>query len=238
MTDLDQSAAQLVPRLIEACRSRATAAFDRDLAELPAEQFEERGRALVVELIRDHVERWRSDQSDLLEAGLATIQQRVTAELDAQITELRDAARELLDVTLTTQPDTQLLQPSQGFWYAFDRPVALEVPLAATVRRLAPGRKHRAAARVLDEIADLTDRQVGRARADLQQRLRESLHLLLATLKREHNTTLRRVQDAMDDVVTLSAASSAEHETRRSELAARVMALRAVLDDLHAPVPR
>jgi small GTP-binding protein len=229
---LDQSAAQLVPRLIEACRARATAALDGDLAGLPAEQLEERGRAIVVDLIRDQVDRWRAEQADFLETGLTTIQQRVTADLDAQIGELRDAARELLDITLTVQPDTQLLQASQRFWYAFDRPIVLEVPLAATVRRFAPGRAQRAKTRVLDEIPDLADRQVGRARADLQHRLRESIHTLLATLTKEHQNALGRVQTAMADAMTLSTASSSEHQARQGELAVRVTALRNVLDEL------
>jgi GTPase SAR1 family protein len=229
---LDQSAGQLVEQVVEDCRDRARAAFDGELAGRPPEQLEERGRAIVVELIRTRVERWRFDQADLLGAGLATIQQRVTTELDGQIAELRDAARELLDLTLAVRPDTQLLRPSQRFWYAFDRPIALDVPLAATVRRFAPGRTHRAVARVIDEIPELTDRQVGRARADLQQRLRDSVHALLATLSIEHQNTLRRVQDAMADAVRLATETSSKHETRQAELTARVSALRAVLGDL------
>ena len=86
--------------------------------------------------------------------------------------------------------------------------------------------------RVLDEIPDLADRQVGRARADVQQRLRESIHIVLATLHREHQQTLQRMQTAMADAAALSTATSTEYQSRRDELDARVRALRTVLAEL------
>jgi small GTP-binding protein len=227
---LDQSAAQLSARLIETGRARATAAFE--LADLPPEQVEERARAIVVDLIRDEVDRWRSGQAEMLEQGLNTIGERVTADLERQVAELRAAARDLLDITLSWQADTQLLRPSNRFWYAFDRPVGLEPPLAGTVRRIGPGRSRRAIARVLDEIPELADRQVGRARADLQQRLRESIHTVLATLYLEHQQTLQRVQAAMAEATALSAATSNEYRARRDELGSRIRTLRAVLAEL------
>jgi small GTP-binding protein len=229
---LDMSATELVPTLVTACRERAQAAFANDLADLPSDQLEEHGRVLVVDLIRDRVDRWRTEQADVLEASLAGLRERVVADVEAQIAELRQAARDLLDVTLSVQADAQLLRPSQRFWYAFDRPAAVELPLAATVRRLAPGRARRAISRVFDEIPDLADRQAGRARSDLAQRLRDSTHALAAALKTELQDTVGRVHAATAEAVALSMSARSERDARRSELTARMTTLRSVLEDL------
>jgi hypothetical protein len=86
---------------------------------------------------------------------------------ERQLTDLRDAARELLDLDLTAQAQVQRLADSRGFWYMFERTPSVELPFAATARRLAPGRTRRVRERLLEELPSLVDRQVGRARADL-----------------------------------------------------------------------
>lgn len=118
---------------------------------------------MVITLIKDHVDPWRDTQARTLEAGLETICDRVGEDYDAQVAELRGAAHDLLNLTLAIAAQTSPLRPSPGFWYAFDRPVGFEPPLAGMARRLAPRRAHRARARVLAEIGGLVDRQIGRA---------------------------------------------------------------------------
>ena len=91
-----------------------------------------------------------------------------------------------------------------------------------------PGKAKRARARLLEEIPQLADRQVGRARADLQQRLQESVRAAVAQLRRQHNDTLGRVSAALDDAAAISEAAAAEQQRRKADLAARTTALKGV----------
>lgn len=101
---LDQSAARVRPQVTKICQAAATATLDGELAELAPDALEEQGRQFVIELIRDHVDRWRVGEADILEAGLTAVCDRVAEESERQLAELRDAAHALLDVTLVTQP--------------------------------------------------------------------------------------------------------------------------------------
>lgn len=231
---LDQSAARVRPQVTKICQAAATATLDGELAELAPDALEEQGRQFVIELIRDHVDRWRVGEADILEAGLTAVCDRVAEESERQLAELRDAAHALLDVTLVTQPHIQLLRPSHGFWYTFDRPIGFDPPLAGAVRRVAPGRLRRARTRVLAEIDGLVDRQVGRARADLQQRLQESIRTVLAGLRREHDQILHRMQTALALATELSLATDKESQVERDALQERVHTLRALLTGLNA----
>jgi len=111
------------------------------------------------------------------------------------------------------------------------------VPLPDVVRKAIPGRAKRARTRLLDEIPRLADRQVGRARADLQQRLHESVLSAVAQLRRQHDDTLGRVSAALDDADAISEAAAEEQQRRKADLTVRTTALRGVLARLTEATP-
>lgn len=232
---LGESATALGQWLSAQCRARVEAALDSMLATLPAQEMEQQGRNLAIEVIRTEVDRWRADQARALEQGLRELAQSVVAEQDRQLAELRESARELLDIRLAVEPSRERLGTEQGFWYAFARPVGWEPPLAEAVRRLAPGRVQRARTRLLEELPALVDRQVGRARADLAQRLQEGTRSVLAELRTSHSGVLGRLRGALTSAEQLRTASEAERDAERERLHDRVDRLLAVQADLATP---
>jgi len=195
---------------------------------------ESQGRALVVQVIREQMERWRDERARDLEAGLATLLDVAAADLAAQLTDLRTAARDLLDIELTVHSDSALLRPSRGFWYDFDPRIGWGMPLSNVARKALPGKAKRARTRLLDEIPGLADRQAGRVRADLQARLRESVRIAVAQLRHQHADTLGRVGAALDDAAAISEAATEEQHRRTADLFTRTAALSGVLARLDA----
>ena len=156
----------------------------------------------------------------------------------AQLTDLRTAASELRDIDLAAHSDGGLLRPGRRFWYDFDPRVGFGLPLPDAARKALPGGQNGARTRLLDEIPQLADRQVGRARADLQQRLQESVRTAVAQLRRQHSDTLGRVGLALDDAAAISEAAAEEQQLRRADLAGRIAALGGVLARLMDAAPR
>ena len=173
--ELDTSAARTTVTIRERCRREVLAALDGRLRDMEPAAVEQQGRALVAQVISEPVDRWRDDLTHDLEAGLASLLDLAAADLAAQLTDLRTAARDLLDLELAVNPGASLLRPGREFWYDFDPRVGFGLPLPDVARRARPGKAKRARTRLLDEIPQLADRQVGRARSDLQQRLQESV---------------------------------------------------------------
>ncbi|HEX7537052.1 MAG TPA: dynamin family protein [Dermatophilaceae bacterium] len=226
--ELDTSAARTTVTVRDSCRREVLAALDGQLHDLEPVAVETQGRALVIQVISEQVDRWRDDRAHDLEAGLASLLDVAAADLAAQLTDLRIAARDLLDVELAVNPGVALLLPGREFWYDFDPRVGFGPPLPDVARKALPGKAKRARTWLLDEIPQLADRQVGRARADLQQRLQESVRTAVAQLRRQHNDTLGRVGAALDDADAISETAAEEQELRRADLAARTTALNGV----------
>jgi GTP-binding protein EngB required for normal cell division len=226
--ELDASAAQTTATVSDKCRRAVLAALDGRLRELEPAEVETQGRAIVVQVIREQVERWRGDRAQHLEAGLGSLLEVAAADLAAQLTDLRTAARELLDIELAVHPGGALLRPGREFWYDFDPRIGWGMPLSDVAHKALPGKAKRARARLLDEIPQLADRQAGRARADLQQRLHESVRAAVAQLRRQHDDTLGRVGAALDDAAAISEAAADERQRRKADLAAHTTALSGV----------
>lgn len=222
---LDASAAHLREELTDRCRGKLTRSLQGPLGELRPEEMEERGRAVAAELIEAGVDRWREEQAATLDAGLQDLWRRVVSEHERQMADLRDAARELLDLELAAQAQAQRLASSRGFWYMFECPPLVELPFAATARRLAPGRARRVRVRLLEELTSVVDRQVGRARADLQERLQEGMRRLLGDLRRTQVDLLGRLEQALTDADKARGDSAEGELTRANDLSARVTRL-------------
>jgi GTP-binding protein EngB required for normal cell division len=226
--ELDTSAARTAATVGERCRHEVLAALDGRLRDVEPAAVETQGRALVVQVISEHVDRWRDDRARDLEAGLASLLDVAAADLAAQLTDLRAAARDLLDTELAVDPGAALLRPGSEFWYDFDPRIGFGPPVPEVARKAIPGRAKRVRTRLLDEIPHLADRQVGSARADLQQRLHESVRAAVAQLRRQHNDTLGRVSAALDDAAAINQGATEEQQRRRADLTARTTALNGV----------
>jgi len=226
--ELDTSAAQVPATVTSRCRIEVLAALDGRLREEDPAVVETQGRAVVTQVISEHLDRWRIDRADQLEAGLASLLDVAASDLAAQLSDLRTAARELLNVKLAVDPGAALLRPSREFWYDFDPRIGWAPPLPAAARKALPGNAKRVRKRLLDEIPQLVDRQVGRARADLQQRLQEGVRTAVAQLHRQHNDTLGRVEAALEAAAAISDTAAEEQQGRRADLTARTMALSGV----------
>ena len=121
------------------------------------------------------------------------------------------------------------LRSDLRFRYAFERGVGWEAPFADLARRIAPGRRRRARQRMLDEVSELVDRQMGRVRSDLAQRFKLSVEDVVRQLGAEHDEVLGRVRYALDEVARLSDAASSERDQRASELDVQGTRLRELL---------
>lgn len=235
---LDESARQLSAQLAIETRQRVAAGFSGPLAAGDPVEMERQGRLLLIGTIRDRVEGWRFTQAEVLRTGLADLLADLSRERDAQLRLTREAARDLLEVRLTDTPSAPLVGDDAPFWYSFEPSLGWEAPFTRTARRLAPGRAERARRRVIAEAAGLADRQVGRARAHLQQRLTESVRHMIAAMRAEHEDTLGRLQGAISDSVAEAASTSAEVSTRQRDLTARQEVLRCLLTQLDGEAPR
>jgi hypothetical protein len=226
---LDESGHEQIVKLTDQVRREATELLDGQLADRPAEEFEAAARAAVTGLIKGGVEAWRGELIDMLERELETICAQGLSELEAQLADLRTAASELLGLELAVSAVESPLRTAQRFWYSFDRGVGWELPLSEFARKVLPGRRRRARQRVLDEIRELVDRQVGRVRSDLAQRFKLSVGEVTKQLGAEHDEVLGRVQYALSEASRLSAAAGSERDERTAQLGARREALRQVL---------
>lgn len=226
--ELDTSAARSSATVTDECRRALLAALDGRLRNVEPAEVECQGRTLIVQVISERVDRWRGDRAQRLEAGLASLLEVAAADLEAQLSDLRSAARDLLNLELAVHPDGALLRLGRQFWYDFNPRVGWWVPLPDVARKALPGKAKRARARLLDEIPQLSDRQVGRARADLQQRLHESVRAAVAQLRSQYDDTLGRVGAALNDAAAISETAAEEQHRRRADLAARATALSGV----------
>lgn len=232
---LAESGQQRTAQLIQQVRQHVQTLLDGELAALPGEEYERAGRAAVVERIREGVDAWRAEMSDLLTRELATIGSQGLVELDTQLADLRRAADELLGLALSVVAIESPLQLSRGFWYSFDQGVGWEPPLQEIARQVLPGRKQRARRRILDEIEPLTDRQVGRVRSDLAQRFKLSVSDAVKQLDAQHEQALVRVRYALDAIDKIRAAAASERDQHMAELTHRRIRLQGLLSSLSTP---
>jgi hypothetical protein len=128
------------------------------------------------------------------------------------------------------------LAPDRRFFYSVAENVDQAELLAGMIRRRLPGKLGRQLARdhVLGEVRDLAERQIGRARADLQHRLAEATRHLILAVGRRYSGSTDRLSRALQTAATLREQMADQAEGRLADLAAREQALRAVAARLAA----
>lgn len=194
----------------------------------------DRAQQALVELVTSELDGWRHDQAERLDRGLADALQEANGLLDAEVATVRQAATELLGVALTLAIEPIRLASGRPFWYSTSPPPTWELPGTELLRRHGPAAARRTRARLLAEVGPLVDKQVGRARADLQQRLSESFRVLLAQLRRTHRAMLDQLVAGLDAAAGCLRDADNNLTAVREQFGERLTRLNRVMADLDA----
>jgi GTP-binding protein EngB required for normal cell division len=177
LDDLDTSADRFRRRLAKEVLSRvAEFAVDRGNEGAGGRQIEEGGRALASDAIRMALPPWQEERAAAIQDELRKLHERISADVSAAIDDIRAAGRNLLEIDLTLAYEPPELPKSTRFNFDFNEDAGSTELLAGSIRRHlpAPLARRRAMAWLNRDVTDLIERHVGRARADLQERLAEA----------------------------------------------------------------
>ncbi len=226
--------ARMLAALNEAAEQAAREASGRVTAEMDAllaghlrsaqaAAIESAGRARLGELAVAQAEAWRQGQALRLEHGLARLDERLAAELQAELDAVREAAAGLLGLTLTVPGPGDRLVPDLRFFYVVGEQAGQTELLAGAIRRHLPGAAGRRRAReyLRREAADLIPQQIGRARADLQYRLAEATRRLTRDVETRYTDSTARLERALRVAADQRQATAGETAGLDAELAKR-----------------
>jgi GTP-binding protein EngB required for normal cell division len=232
--ELDTRAAETHEELVRACRADIETFLEGTTNHFDAARVEEAGRDRIAVRVRDAISNWREQEARLLTDGLADAVDRVENERRSQLEQLRRNASELLTIDLDLPPGDIELSAGRGFWFAFADPPAWELPGTELLRHRGFGASKRAGRRVREAVDPLVDKQVGRARADLQQRLDETVRTVATRLHREHDQLLDGLARSMNDATTMHAATAETLAGQRAKLNAQLAGVGGLLAELDA----
>jgi len=213
---------------------KLTALLDGDLAAASPGDIERLGRAQLTSLVSEAAEGWRQHQAGLMEAGLRAIDEKLAAELEADLAKVRAAAADLLGLDLAVPSPGDRLAADARFFYTLGEQVDQAELLAGAVRRRIPGEHGRRLARqrLLAQTSELAGSQIGRARADLQYRLSEATRQLVSDLRRRYAASTQRLTTALDRAGVIRSNAGRDGDRQLAELAVREQAIRAALSQL------
>jgi Dynamin family len=222
-------------RAVRDCAARAGAQMESllvgDLRSAAPAEIERTGRTRLAELALAAAEAWRQQQAERLEEGLARLDARLTGDLRAELDAVRDAAAELLGLSLTVPEPGERLAPDLRFFYLVAEQAGQTELLAGAIRRRLPGEagRRRARAYLHREAASLVPQQIGRARADLQYRLAEATRQLIQAVADRYAESTGRLESALRTAATAREATAGDVARLDTELAGRQQALDHVL---------
>ncbi|MGH3255699.1 MAG: dynamin family protein [Streptosporangiaceae bacterium] len=227
---LNDAADQDGPRLGRVISGQLEALFDGELREAAPAEIERRGREMLASLAVQAAETWRRQRRETIERGLAAVDARLTADLKTELDVLRQSAAELLSLDLAVPEPEGRLAENRRFFYTTGEDMGQTELLAGAVRRALPGELGRRRAReyLRREAPDLVNRQIGRARGDLQYRLAEATRALARAVEQRYADGTDRIRSALQAAAELREASATEAEEKERELAERETALRHV----------
>ena len=236
---LNDAADQDAPRLGRQITGELDELLGGELRAAAPGEIEQRGRERLVTLAVAAADDWRQRQRDRIEQGLASVDARLAADLKAELDVLRDSAAELLGLDLAVPEPGGRLAEDRRFFYTTAEDAGQTELLAGAIRRRLPGELGRRAARehLRGEAPGLVERQIGRARGDLQYRLAEATRALVRVVERRYADGTERMQAALRAAAELRAASDTKAARRETELAGREAALRHVLALLDGAQP-
>jgi len=239
LSALNDAACQDTPRLARQTGDQLDTLLDGGLRAAAPRDIEQRGREQLVALTVATADAWRQDQRERIEQGLATVDARLAADMKTELDVLRGSAAELLGLDLAIlEPGGRLAEDRQFFYTTADDVGQTEL-LAGAIRRRLPGELGRRAARehLRGEVPGLVERQIGRARGDLQYRLAEATRALVRVVEQRYADGTGRMRAAMNAAASMRAASGAEAGRKETRLAARETALHDLLGRLDGAEP-
>jgi small GTP-binding protein len=227
LTSMNEAAEHAAREATARVWAEITALLGGELRAVPAAEIERQGRARLVELAVAEAEAWRQRRAERLEQGLARLDERLTAGLRAELDAVRDAAAELLGLTLTVPGPGERLAPDLRFFYLTAEQAGQTELLAGAIRRWLPGEagRRRARAWLHRQAAGLVPQQIGRARADLQYRLAEATRKLVRAVDTRYTESTARLDNALRTAATAREATAEDAARIDRELTARQEAL-------------
>ncbi len=156
---------------------------------------------------------------------------RLSAQLQAELDSVREAAAELLGLSLSVPVPSERLVPDLRFFYPAAEDAGQTELLADAIRRRFPGEagRRRARAYVHREAAELIPRLIGRARGDLQYQLADAARRMTQSASARYTESTGRLEEALRAADVLRSASAQEAARRDEELTARLARLDRVL---------
>jgi len=202
-----------------------------ELRAAPPGEIERHGRERLTALAVAAGHAWRQQQTQAIEQGLAQVDVRLAAELKTELDVLRESAAELLDLDLAVPEPEGRLGESGRFFFVAGEDIGQTELLAGAIRRRLPGEFGRRMAReqLRREAPGLVERQIGRARGDLQYRLAEASRALVRVVEQRYADGTDRIRAALQAAAGLREASAAEAAAKERELAEREAAMRHAL---------
>jgi small GTP-binding protein len=239
LADLNTSAQHAITTITPQVLNRLDHVLSEQSAGGALRRIYEQGREASERSTGELVEAWRTQQAASLRRRLAALDRRLGEQLERDLAQVRDAARDLLGVELTAPAGRVSLITDPRFHYAPPAPEGPTEVLAAALRRRLPGRLGRTRARrfLREQAAQLLDQMVGRARADLQYRLAQTTAALTSTLTERYAQYTAHLSQALDAAQRLREAGQAQGAQLRAELDTRERALDELLARLRGLDP-
>lgn len=180
------------------------------------------------------VDDFRNGRGHDLDEALADLDQRLSDRLTGPIAAVRAAVADLFGVPLPPAPSAGRLVASRRFSYAFASDPGQFEAIAGAFRSRLPGQwgRRQVTRHVTGQADLLLDRQIGRARADIQERLGETQRLLLRELDRRFVDGAGRIADAVGRANQLRNEQSADRDRSIAGLATRQDSAVALADSL------
>ena len=231
LADLNAAAERAVRDSAASVGRQLEALLTGDLAAAAPADIQSTGRARLTQLAVDAAEGWRQEQAAHIEQALARLDERLTEGLRAELDAVRDAAAELLGLTLTVPGPGQRLAPDLRFFYLVAEQAGQTELLAGAIRTRLPGEagRRRARAYLHREAASLIPQQIGRARADLQYRLAEATRKLVRAIGARYAESTFRLDSALRTAAVARESTTEDAARLDHELAGRQQALSHVL---------
>lgn len=198
------------------------------------DQVEREALAWAAGHIRGLVENWRVRRAEEVNAALAALDQRLAGRLDEQIRTVRDSAARLFSVDLPDWTPLPGLVPSDRFYYSFRPDEGQVEALSSAVRTHLPGSlgRERVRRHITERTALLFDQQVGRVRADFQDRLTETRRELIRQLNVRYHGGVGWITAAIERAATLRVDREAAAGRATAELQERRRAAVLLLQEL------
>jgi GTP-binding protein EngB required for normal cell division len=228
---LNEAAGQAAQEVTARVAAEIEALLAGDLQSAQAAGIERAGRAWLGELAVAGAEAWRQEQTLRLEDGLARLDERLAAELRAELDAVRDAAAGLLGLALAVPGPGDRLAPDLRFFYVVREEAGQTELLAGAIRRHLPGEAGRRRAReyLRRETSGLVPQQIGRARADLQYRLAEASRQLIRDVESRYTDSTGRLEKALRAAAAQREATAEQAAGLDAELARRQQELGSLL---------